>query len=515
MSRPLSDDERRAINVKKLDAALDDFVNTPIDELDSDQFLADLDSALTPGNMRRSLDVPDDPIARGPKRALHHDVGDADIGDDDVQMLPTWDDEIPAAPETEYSGQSTLSDVEAEPEPTPREDWTAPEKISGADDSVGGDDAAAESRVEAYTPLYQPPRDRTRQSVDPSLQLSPALRGILDRRLGSATPHNDVYGGAHSGSDHAYPTDADHTPLEPEPVAAAPTPATPEPDFRAPAHDDTVVIAALDSQPTPSTPNDPPPIPLRSNRADKLATTNSDSEISTLGALKSAVGSLPPRKRMIVKWVIPAMIIAALLWLLNSCLSESDTPTPTAAPVATSEDAAPSAQSTASAEIPVPESAVGVLAPSGVSARCPEGSTDARFAFTPDKSQAWICKRALGIDGAVMEITFPYPVVITDVFLVPGFDYVEPSGIDRWVEHRAVTRAQWTIGSQRFIQEINPSRTGANMTIPAVTTQKITLTIMETAETSNGGGGRGFGAVTGTKDDSFAISLIRITGHQP
>ncbi|GAA3147745.1 hypothetical protein GCM10020255_026320 [Rhodococcus baikonurensis] len=93
MSRPLSDDERRSINVNKIDDALAAFASTPIDELDADKWMADLDDALTPGHTRRPLEVPDEPVVRTPKRSMHHEVGGDDDADEDVQHLPTWDDD--------------------------------------------------------------------------------------------------------------------------------------------------------------------------------------------------------------------------------------------------------------------------------------------------------------------------------------------------------------------------------------------------------------------------------------
>ncbi|MFB9785342.1 hypothetical protein [Rhodococcus baikonurensis] len=502
MSRPLSDDERRSINVNKIDDALAAFASTPIDELDADKWMADLDDALTPGHTRRPLEVPDEPVVRTPKRSMHHEVGGDDDADEDVQHLPTWDDDDVVGDTQSTVDDDARVDVGA-PEP---DDTTTPPppENSGADE-----ESAANPVPDNYLPTLSSALDRNAESVDPGLQLSAGFRDLLARRP-SAPPSNDFYGNEYGSVDND-----SHTAATPPPssLAAAPPASAPRVhnDPYAAAHnsastsDDTAAIPTIDTAGAPAA---PPPIPLRGARTEKASAPS-----GVLGALRERFTTMPPWRRKAVKFLAPAAVLVGILVGVNSCTpDEKAAPPPVAA--ATPDAGAPATTTGAATAIPVPESAVGVLAPSAVSAKCPEGSTDARFAFTADKSQAWICKRALGIDGAVMEITFPYAVVISDVFLTPGFDYIEPSGIDRWVEHRTVSRVQWSIGNQRFIQEINPSRTGSNMPIPEVKTQKITLTIMATAEPT-GAVNRGFGAAAGAKDDSFAISLIRITGHQP
>lgn len=484
MSRPWSDEERRALDMRRIEKTLDEIASAPIDELGGGQLLAELDSALIPGNMRRPSEVLDNQPRRIPTPPLHHALGDADIGDDDetVDLLPYWGDE------SEPTANSAEPADAADTEPT--------------HDRDSEHDKDPDSPINTAAWRYDPAPLPDKTSVDTSLSSNSALRDILGRRPPPAAP-----------TDYAFA----HSPAAAEPPALAPNQYSPPAAERAdgqqiPEVDPNTASTStrevdpveFDHSPPTSAVADPPPVPLRSKSSDSRAS-------SVVGAFREKLDELIADRTKLVKLAAIGVGAVIVLAMITFLLPEKKSPSSTApanTTVTATTDAPPS-------EIPVPESAVGILAPSAVTARCPDGSTDARFAFTADKSQAWICKRALGIDGAVMEMTFPKSVVVTDVFMVPGFDYVEPSGIDRWGEHRAVTRVQWTIGSQRFIQEINPSRAGVSMKIPSVETNKITLTIMTTAETSGAASGRGFGFSPDTKEDSFAISTIRITGHQP
>lgn len=156
-----------------------------------------------------------------------------------------------------------------------------------------------------------------------------------------------------------------------------------------------------------------------------------------------------------------------------------------------------------------------VLSPTKVSARCASRSTSVELAFNDEKRDAWVCARAQGIDGTVVTISFRRPVVVSEVFLVPGFNYVEASGIDDWTRHRVVTRVLWKIGDKEMVQQINPVRTGATMPVGDIATQQITLTILQTSESGSGGAEGGvFGGVNKSKDDTFAVSKIEIRGRE-
>ncbi|WP_162625551.1 hypothetical protein [Mycolicibacterium llatzerense] len=150
---------------------------------------------------------------------------------------------------------------------------------------------------------------------------------------------------------------------------------------------------------------------------------------------------------------------------------------------------------------------------------CPGGSSDPSLAFGTDPSQAWICTRAHGIDLEQITILFPRPVVVTSVFVIPGYAFAEDNGLDHWLEHRIVTAINWRIGGQQFWQDIpSNAKQGATKKIPAIATQIITATVMKSVPPPGSGGegpfGGGLGAPDKTKvNDSIAISRIKISGY--
>lgn len=164
-----------------------------------------------------------------------------------------------------------------------------------------------------------------------------------------------------------------------------------------------------------------------------------------------------------------------------------------------------------------------------VSAKCADGSSSATNAFSTDPSVAWICHRAHGIDGAVLNIVFRQPVTLTEIRLTPGFDYVlQPSGDDEWNKHRVVTNILWRAGGKQFPQEIVPSRGQAVLTFDApVVTESMSLTIQKSVDPNETAGesapvdgeafteGFGDGATAATDVevlDATAIQNIEIVG---
>ena len=169
----------------------------------------------------------------------------------------------------------------------------------------------------------------------------------------------------------------------------------------------------------------------------------------------------------------------------------------------------------AQTENPDAEPSTGALAPATVSGKC-VGDSDAVAPFAGEKSRAWVCGRANGLDGAVLNITFNKPVVITAITVVPGFNYVAPDGSDEWDRHRLVTGVTWRMGGKSFPQTINPTRTGVTTKFPSVITQEMSLTITSSTRPAKTAAVPGIGAA-GTDadavDDTTAISSIVITGH--
>ena len=170
---------------------------------------------------------------------------------------------------------------------------------------------------------------------------------------------------------------------------------------------------------------------------------------------------------------------------------------------------------------PLPPKAVdGPLQPISLDAKCPAGSSDPGLAFGNDETQAWICTRLYNVDNSMLTITFSKPVVVSSIFVMPGFKYVEPNGIDHWNEQRLVTQIKWKIGGTEIIQNIAPTRAGATLKVPELATQVITMTVMKTEEppTATGSGSGPLPGIFGGPDtqkidSSWAISRITITGH--
>lgn len=153
---------------------------------------------------------------------------------------------------------------------------------------------------------------------------------------------------------------------------------------------------------------------------------------------------------------------------------------------------------------------------------CPAGSSpDPSGAFDPDKRRAWICARRFGIDYAILTIEFADPVVISQINVTPGFDFVEPNGEDHWNEHRLVTDILWKIGGIRLEQKIAPTRGPATLTVPNLATTVVTATVRATIEppaapAPTEGGLPGLlpaGPTDKSVNDTFAIGRIEIIGH--
>ncbi len=161
----------------------------------------------------------------------------------------------------------------------------------------------------------------------------------------------------------------------------------------------------------------------------------------------------------------------------------------------------------------------GLLLPAAVTADCPAGSSDPTLAFGTDKSQAWICTRLYNVDNSILTITFPEPVVVTSIMVIPGFDYVESNGQDHWNEHRVVIQILWRIGGTQIVQDIAPTRAGATLQVPNLATQIITATILATQRPpATPGPNSSLPGILGGPsvqkvDDSMAIGRIEITGR--
>lgn len=153
----------------------------------------------------------------------------------------------------------------------------------------------------------------------------------------------------------------------------------------------------------------------------------------------------------------------------------------------------------------------GNLAPVNVEASCANEDSDPAAMFTPDESKAWVCQRAMGIDGVPVTIDLGTESTISSVSMVPGFNHVEPRGEDQWTNHRVVTKALWEFDDSnktRLIQDIVPSKSPAQLDVPDVHARTVTLTIMQTQPADESAPQ----PEPGSEKDTFAISNVTITG---
>lgn len=148
-------------------------------------------------------------------------------------------------------------------------------------------------------------------------------------------------------------------------------------------------------------------------------------------------------------------------------------------------------------------------------------------AFSSVDTDAWVCYRAMGIDGSVMNIVFREPVTLTEIRLTPGFNFLqEQSGEDKWVQHRVVTRILWRAGGKQFVQEIDPQRNEVSYIFDEpVTTDSMSLTIQQSVVPEGASEGAGGGdadifagedkpeSSAGKLQDATAIQNLQIYGY--
>lgn len=207
----------------------------------------------------------------------------------------------------------------------------------------------------------------------------------------------------------------------------------------------------------------------------------------------------PLHQKLIIGAVLAAvLLLIAVIVLIVSPGNKPSEEAPVASDQVVMEETAPTQQE-------------GSLIPASANAQCaPDHSTPAQNAFDPQEDTAWVCERSFGVDGTVLEMTFSSPVEITKVGIVPGFNFAAPRGEDEWLKHRVVTRVLWRIGDEQFVQQINPARSLAEITIPTLITDTISMTVLSTDMPVPPEGV----TVAPPEADTFAISSITLTGKQ-
>lgn len=208
------------------------------------------------------------------------------------------------------------------------------------------------------------------------------------------------------------------------------------------------------------------------------------------------------------KWIAigGAAIVVALLILVGILLTGNKKEEPAPEPTQETQQTQENTQQQA-AELP------GVIQPVNVTSRCANEDSNPSAMFDPNKTTAWICQRAMGVDGVVAEIDFGKDVTITQVSVVPGFDYLSNTGTNEWTNYRTVNRIAWQFdetGKETVIQDITPAQgSEATKTLESpVTTRKIYMKIMGTQKSDPAAPD----PQPGTPQDAFAISSLTLTG---
>lgn len=289
-------------------------------------------------------------------------------------------------------------------------------------------------------------------------------------------------------------------------------PEVPEPDPEArPAASGTFVPSTEDSPSDNSAPENPYNPPPRSQEQfdGPIDLTEDDEDDESEGAVSRAMEWVKtrPKKYLITAGAAGVVVLLFLAMVVGGGGEES--PGPTGA------DPNQVVDAQGSGDVPAGEASPddGVVdlseAIENVSASCGNGSEGSSNAFSSDETVAWVCERAFGIDGAILNIRFRHPVTLHEIKFTPGFNYVrQPSGDDEWNKHRVITRVLWRAGGKQFPQEIVPSRSEASFKFAEpVATESMSMTIQESVgpEDTVGGEGQTMDPGGATGDDPFQI----------
>ena len=225
------------------------------------------------------------------------------------------------------------------------------------------------------------------------------------------------------------------------------------------------------------------------------------------------------RRPQVLGAAAAAVVAAVTVTAWASAAGESaSAPTATLTAPSTGSPAAPPAAAPTDGPIPV----------KAASARCPAPSSDPMNAVRPDSSQPWICVRAWGIDGQVLDLTLDGPYVISAVRIMPGVN-AEADGQDQWLKYRTVSRAAWTFNDAartKIVQSTDNRRELLTQTVAPtncasspcrVVASQVVLTVEKTAAPASAPTGIGLSPVgeAATDDSSaFGVSRIEIIGHR-
>lgn len=156
-------------------------------------------------------------------------------------------------------------------------------------------------------------------------------------------------------------------------------------------------------------------------------------------------------------------------------------------------------------------------------------------AFTGEDGKGWICG---GMDGTVLTITLPEPMVITEIGVIPGLLGTDKDGAELWAKHRIPVSVAYNLdyGEPIYGEYTATKRERQATEVPSIVTQTIRMVILGTEDVSGQSpdaptqsqkpgllgelGPLDFGEDTpaspkSSRPATFAIGSIDIIGHHP
>lgn len=379
--------------------------------------------------------------------------------------------------------------------------------LADNDDSLDRalDESAASQGLDALPPVPSAePEPATPFSIDTDLALFRSLMSDDDEGADAANPA--VESGVSTSVRDTGPAtlyddveDDDEDDVEREPFMPPPPAVAPDGDSGA--------RATEEGQPTLE-----PVEPAGESRSG-----GATSKILAAGAsAKNTVRGLPANVKLLGAVAAVVLLIFGVIFAFAGRGDEPETPAPPAA-------RAPA--DTTGADVTDPAVTGGaLLQASTVSSSCPEGATATTLAFSTDERDAWVCPRAHGLDGTVLNITFRDPVSIESIRFTPGFNFVDGGGTDMWNRYRVITKVRWKAGGQQWVQDIVPSRGETEIVLDQpISTQALSMTILQSVEASEtvGGGTAGgaadpFGGDVPSRSgtvDATAVQNVQVYGR--
>lgn len=366
-------------------------------------------------------------------------------------------------------------------------------------DTADADGAAEEAEEDDTPPVEFGGIEEVVETPADMVGSAPVRESLFD------DPEDEVEYPAEPLEDDLFPTGGDED-IESDPeedVSIVTESATPDPDDEDIEEDDPAPVAAEPPRPvqpaawmdddedeSPLAP-EPPPAPRAAFVPPSRASDDDDDDedlraprsnpFSKLSGMKGRVSAdgvkgffekKPHMKRPAIFAVAGIVVVIIALIFMGGGSPAADQHPAVSEPATVQPDEPEEEQST-----------VHELRPKSTSDQCPPGRKPSNAAFSGNPADAWICPRAMNMDGAEMRIELPKTAMIKSINIIPGWTWTAPNGKSMWNIYWHPTKLLWRIGdnSHQYPQVITPSQTGATLELPGngVPAKVIYLTIQE------------------------------------